>query len=210
MLSSLLVRLYKYMWLRCGHNFAWWSRMKNNTRSILAVVAFAAAALLSQTAAAALDVSSLPKAVKLADGGSLTFGDKFKKDLQGSFFNDVFTFNVTQPSALNVVLTSQSTSALTGLNLTGFGLYSSTGDTLLLGGTQELSGATDKWSLSFANLAAGAYYMKVSGDIVFSTGAAFSANGSLVSAVPEPETYAMLLAGLGLLGCMARRRQQAA
>ena len=32
--------------------------------------------------------------------------------------------------------------------------------------------------------------------------------GSIVSAVPEPETYAMLLAGLGLMGGMARRRKQ--
>lgn len=31
----------------------------------------------------------------------------------------------------------------------------------------------------------------------------------LVSAVPEPETYAMLLAGLGLMGFIARRRSQA-
>ncbi len=30
-----------------------------------------------------------------------------------------------------------------------------------------------------------------------------------VSAVPEPETYAMLLAGLGLMGAIARRRKQA-
>jgi hypothetical protein len=29
-----------------------------------------------------------------------------------------------------------------------------------------------------------------------------------VSAVPEPETYAMLVAGLGMLGFMGRRRQQ--
>ena len=29
-----------------------------------------------------------------------------------------------------------------------------------------------------------------------------------VTAVPEPETYAMLIAGLGLLGFAARRRQQ--
>lgn len=31
--------------------------------------------------------------------------------------------------------------------------------------------------------------------------------GSLVQAVPEPETYAMFLAGLGLLGFAARRKQ---
>lgn len=38
-----------------------------------------------------------------------------------------------------------------------------------------------------------------------------SYNGSVsVSPVPEPETYAMLLAGLGVMGAIARRRKQAA
>jgi hypothetical protein len=34
------------------------------------------------------------------------------------------------------------------------------------------------------------------------------ASSSIMAAVPEPETYAMLLAGLGLMGFVARRRQQ--
>jgi hypothetical protein len=34
--------------------------------------------------------------------------------------------------------------------------------------------------------------------------------GIAVAAIPEPETYAMLLAGLGLLGFMARRRKHQA
>jgi hypothetical protein len=36
----------------------------------------------------------------------------------------------------------------------------------------------------------------------------FASVNESVAAVPEPETYAMLLAGLGLLGFMARRRKQ--
>jgi hypothetical protein len=35
-------------------------------------------------------------------------------------------------------------------------------------------------------------------------------SGLTVSAVPEPETYAMLLAGLGLMGAAIRRRREQA
>ena len=37
----------------------------------------------------------------------------------------------------------------------------------------------------------------------------FGANDGLISAVPEPSTYAMLVIGLGLLGFAARRKQEA-
>ena len=47
----------------------------------------------------------------------------------------------------------------------------------------------------------------------YSTGASDSLGGSIdnisVTSVPEPETYAMLLAGLGLMGTIARRRNKA-
>jgi phage terminase large subunit-like protein len=34
-------------------------------------------------------------------------------------------------------------------------------------------------------------------------------SGDVAAPIPEPETYAMLLAGLGLLGFMARRKRTA-
>ncbi len=42
----------------------------------------------------------------------------------------------------------------------------------------------------------------------YSTGNAFETDNHAVIAVPEPETYAMLLAGLGLIGTIARRRNK--
>lgn len=56
----------------------------------------------------------------------------------------------------------------------------------------------------------------VSGDAALGTGV-YIANGNagsafiqMTTAVPEPETYAMLLSGLGLIGAVARRRMKSA
>lgn len=37
----------------------------------------------------------------------------------------------------------------------------------------------------------------------------FRVDSLTIAAVPEPETYALMLAGLGLVGCVAKRRKQA-
>ncbi len=52
---------------------------------------------------------------------------------------------------------------------------------------------------------AGNYFLHIAG---ISTGAGtYNGTVSLVSPVPEPETYGMLLAGLGMIGFVARRRK---
>lgn len=64
-------------------------------------------------------------------------------------------------------------------------------------------------AFSFSNVAAGTYALTASGTITDLTtkyagtwiGASYT-----VTAVPEPETYAMFLAGLGIMGAIARRR----
>lgn len=63
-------------------------------------------------------------------------------------------------------------------------------------------------SKSFTFVATGSSTtLRFSSDMSGSAGLALD-NVSVTAAVPEPETYAMLIAGLGLLGFAARRRKQ--
>jgi hypothetical protein len=60
-------------------------------------------------------------------------------------------------------------------------------------------------SMGLTNLAAGSYTLMVNGT---SSGAGGYQTSINVTPVPEPGTYAMMLAGLGLMGFIARRRKQ--
>ena len=84
---------------------------------------------------------------------------------------------------------------------------------------QSTSGYTGSFNLGFnldaANLAALAsggilnFNLGRTGDLVLNSATLtldITENPAITSAVPEPETYGMLLAGLGLLGFAARRR----
>ena len=69
------------------------------------------------------------------------------------------------------------------------------------------TGNLDLWSLDYANLAAGTYYVQVTGNVLGNGATNYAANLALAP-VPEPETYAMMLGGLGLLAVAARRRSK--
>ena len=59
---------------------------------------------------------------------------------------------------------------------------------------------------AFANIASGNYTLAVNGNVTGMFGGAYS--GVIAGAVPEPEAYAMMLVGLGMVGWAARRRQR--
>ena len=182
--------------------------MKMQIRALATTMATVAAMTLAPGAQAnVIDISSAPTAIALAPSGSAHFGDKFKNNLKNDIFADKFTFTTTGATKLDLILTSTSTSALNGLNITGLSLYTA-GGALAMAGSQLSSGATDKWTLTDANLAAGSYYVKVSGNVVSNAGGAYAANGT-ISAVPEPEGYAMLFVGMGLIGLVKQRRKAA-
>jgi len=66
-------------------------------------------------------------------------------------------------------------------------------------GLYDFTGA----NFSFTNMAPGSYSVHASGKV---SGPGLIAASLNVTLVPEPESYAMLLAGLGLMGGIARRR----
>ncbi len=83
-----------------------------------------------------------------------------------------------------------------------FAVYDSSNTFLF--GSDDIDFDTNKNALASMDLTAGQYYVRVTDG--HTSGWPYELT---VSAVPEPETYAMMLAGLGALGWVARRRKSA-
>ena len=109
---------------------------------------------------------------------------------------DKFSFSLGSGSTYDV------TNKVNGVGFTpGFAFYG-----LFDSANTSLGAFTVNSGAHTVSLAAGDYYYTVFG--ASSTGGAYSIASAIVATpVPEPETYAMLLAGLGALGFLARRRQ---
>lgn len=75
-----------------------------------------------------------------------------------------------------------------------------------VGNTTAIASGANETGFSLSSLNPGNYYLTVSGIATGASGGKY--NGVLsVTAVPEPENYAMFLAGLGLIGFMVSRRR---
>src|SRR5258705_222252 len=87
-------------------------------------------------------------------------------------------------------------------------LYNYVGPTVIGGIANNGNGFAD-WTLSTVNLAGLASTDGILFHAVWNNAVDGGESFFLVStAIPEPETYAMLLAGLGLMGFVARRRRR--
>lgn len=176
-------------------------------KSLIAAVVLAGASFGSSAVMAQTVVGNSPQALDWTDL-SAYFGDVFAEGNAGNTFADRFTFTVDGTSGYNLdaIVASISRSADVGLDITALALYGAD-EALITAGSSVATGIFDLWTLSSNNLAAGDYYVQVSGDLVSDAPASFG-GAIMLAPVPEPETWGMLLGGLGIVGWLARRRQK--
>jgi hypothetical protein len=128
-------------------------------------------------------------------------------------FNDCYNFSLGSSSDVSGLTAELDLSIKFDVDVTSVTLIGGS-----LGSGRSLTANTGEFE--FDNLAAGVYRLIVSGDVtrvasfgtLLGVGYAGSISATPVSVaapVPEPETYAMLAMGLGLVTWVTRRRRQA-
>ena len=132
-------------------------------------------------------------------------------------FSDTFLFSVQEPnlgvgaSVVDIPLSVSGFSfdtALATMSLVNAGADNQVGggdDTVLQSVVLPSPGnSQDDLHLTWEMPLSGVHYLNITGVTGGSAGGIYA--GAIAAAVPEPETYAMLLAGLGLMGAVVRRR----
>lgn len=192
--------------------------MKLKTTAVLVALAFAASAASAATVGVLRDPVT---GATFADNPVLgPHGAEVHADYQtaNASIDDVYNFQINGVSDLLVTANEYEANGVQ-MNPADFTLYSGTSaggtsdPTTQIGSVFSFTGADIKTTV-FAGLAIGSYYFEITGDATKPLGADYDvkieAPGSTgpLPAVPEPTNMALLLAGLGLMGFMVKRRSQ--
>jgi hypothetical protein len=187
-------------------------------KSILMATMFAAAGFIGQAAHA--DTLTSTSSVALESDGvsgyNATFGNSFSSVATGDTFADTYTFSIATgfDSSASLTSTYLNTTTVHDLSISSYTLSAYDATTgaysTVYTGVSTTSGTTDTWSLVANDLTSGTYALTVTGTVVGNAGGTYAGDLAInVSPVPEPATYGMLMAGLGLMGFVARRKNKA-
>lgn len=163
-------------------------------KSILAAALLACSAIASANTAITLTPSA-------------TTANAYSAAFSGAQTTNVFDLDLSGFASANHFV------AQVSANFTGGAGYDVTGVTFdgtsffpVVNGSIGDTGA-DYWLLQLPTLSATLHHLTVLGTPLVESQGFVGSLSLKVTPVPEPETYAMLLAGLGLVGFMARRRK---
>lgn len=148
---------------------------------------------------------------------SLSYGNSFASATTGTTFYDAYYFTIPNGSA-NSVTSSINLDSILGLSNLRTRLYAgNTNDT-----TNSVTSIIQNWGatvnfspsvgittvvLNPISLLAGSYTLQVKGTVSGTSGGSYAGVLNIANPVPEAQSYAMLLAGLGVIGFISRRRR---
>jgi hypothetical protein len=175
----------------------------------------------SAVGAAALAVASLSAQAAVFDLGALTPGvmKNFNGGVVGNsvVFGDIYSFSLgsaageTQYGVIDLPFPFFGL----GTSLSYAALYANPdGVTTGFNGDEGLpmekvfGDANNEINFTRSPTSAGSYFLVVSGVTTGTNGGAYSGSILATAPIPEPESYAMLLAGLGVMGAIAMRRNK--
>jgi hypothetical protein len=195
---------------------------------VLAAAAFAGPAAQADTVTVR---NTIPIVVQAdgAGGQNAVFGNTFAAPGATSYsFVDTYLFTAENMAgfipfgaltSLYMKLSAgvgQSEPQVKDLHITGFGLYTyydgHTGSEYSTARNESPydpsgTGGLDRWTFDYgSSLPRGTWAVRVTGDVVGNAGGSYSATIALMP-IPEPQEWGMLLAGLGVVGALARRRK---
>src|SRR5882672_7902738 len=131
------------------------------------------------------------------DLGALSAGSTPFSDSQASSFTDTWNFSL---GSIGYIYATVSATGLKGLSMD---LFSETvGKKGKIKKELVITGTT----FSFASLAAGDYFLRIKGSLINKSLDHSYAGSISVTPVPEPEVWAMMLIGIGLIGYQLRRK----
>lgn len=174
--------------------------MKLKFAAVVAALALSGTAMAANTSITVtvpdildtLDTGFTIQARSVAAGDSFT---DFYKFVLGSS-SDVYGGVASAKATLRNVVTKDI--AFDAITLTG----------TTFAGTRASEGTLPEFL--FSNLAEGSYTLKVTGHATGTLGGSYHGELLAAAAVPEPEVLAMALAGVGVVGALARRRKATA